>query len=741
MLWITPLRALASDTLEAIREPIADLQVDWNVVLRTADASPRDRRLARLGRAGALVTTPESLALLLSYPETAEHFQGLQGIVVDEWHELLGTKRGVLLQLGLAQLRSYCRTRPRLWGLSATIGNLEQARAALFPRQPRAVVVRSRARPSLVIDTLLPVSGQRFPFAGHLGLSQLEQVVQALHPARSALLFTNTRAQAELWFAALQSVWPHAPHTLALHHGSLDASLRHEVEQGLRAGRIRCVVATSSLDLGVDFPHVERVAQLGSPKGVARLVQRAGRAQHRPGGRSHIVCVPTHVLEIAEYAAARAAVRRGWVEDRPALRLPLDVLAQHCVSVALATGFCPEALFRRVRQTHAFAGLRRAQWREVLEFIVRGGAALEAYPEFRRVTIDAAGIYRMQNKAAAFRHRLSIGTIVSDGGMQVRFLRGATLGSVDELFIARLKPGDRFQFAGKHLQLVRLHDMAAYVRVAKGPAGAVSRWPGGRMALSSMLGKQVGKWLARPESGPELRAMRRLLDLQERVSALPQPGATLVESLRTRAGWHLFVYPFLGRDVHEGLAALLALRWGRQVPNTINFAVNDYGLLLTFKRPVPIDAAQLRRFFSARALAADLAASLNLAELAKRRFREVARVAGLLPPSLPGRVPRSLRQLQASSALIYETLQRFDPGHLLLRQAREEVLEVQLNHASIRDALRALRQSNTVLRHPCTLTPLSFPLWAEGIRGHLSTEDWRERVQRAQTELEERYAG
>ncbi|GAB3730246.1 ligase-associated DNA damage response DEXH box helicase [Luteimonas pelagia] len=738
VLWITPLRALAADTLRAIREPVDALGLDWRVGARTGDASARDKRLARDGRLDVLVTTPESLALLLSYPETAPRLAHLRTVVVDEWHELVGNKRGVLLQLGLARLRALAPGL-RTWGLSATLGNLDQARDVLLPHAPGAAIVSGVLPRRMQLDTLVPDAGERFPWAGHLGLVQLPRVMQRLLAAPTSLLFTNTRAQAELWHRALAAVWPEDPATLALHHGSLDPALRAAAEQGLRDGSVRCVVATSSLDLGVDFPAVDQVLQVGSPKGMARLLQRAGRARHRPGEAGGVTCVPTHALELVEYAAAREAIAHGRVEAREPPVLSLDVLAQHCVTLALGGGFDADALFDEVRGTHAFAALDRATWQAVLDFVVQGGSALAHYPDFQRVVRGDDGLYRVHDRKVAFRHRLSIGTIASDGSLAVKLLKGGRLGSVEESFIGRLRPGDRFQFAGRTLELARLQDMTAYVRIAKSGEGSVPKWQGGRMPLSSELGREVERLLAGTLDAPELRAIAPLLRLQARLSALPGPGHLLAEWVRARDGRHLFVYPFAGRGIHEGLAALVALRWGRRLPESFSYAANDYGFVVSARAGASIDAALLDALLEPGDLAADLAAGLNLGELARRQFREIARVAGLLPPSLPGRAPRSMRQLQASSGLLYDVLRRHDPGHLLLAQAEREVLSGQLEATRLAETLRDCVARPLRFVEPASLTPLSFPLWAEGLRGQLSTEDWKTRVERAAARLEQRH--
>ena len=738
VLWITPLRALAADTARALREPLDALGLDWQVGLRTGDASARDKRLAREGRLDVLVTTPESLALLLSYPETMARLQHLRCVVVDEWHELLGNKRGVLLQLNLRSLRDALPAL-QVWGLSATLGNLDEAREVLLPDVPDApLVAGARPRP-VSVETLLPAQGERFPWAGHLGLSQLQRVLEKLLTVRTSLLFTNTRAHAELWHQALSAVWPEDPATLALHHGSLDPALRRAAEEGLREGRLRCVVATSSLDLGVDFPNVDQVLQIGSPKGIARLLQRAGRARHRPGESGHIVCVPSHALELIEYAAARRALAHGHIEARRPLRLSLDVLAQHAVSCALGGGFDPDALFEQVRRTHAFAGLDRAHWEGVLEFIVQGGRALSQYPDFHKVVRDDDGLYRVHDRRVALRHRLSIGTITSDGSVMVQFLRGGRLGAVEEQFLSRLRPGDRFQFAGRLLELVRLENLTAYVRVARGGDGVVPRWQGGRLPLSDALGHEMETVLAHPPESPEMRWLAPLLALQMRLSALPGPELLLVEHVRRREGQFVFVYPFAGRQVNEGLAALMAMRWTRLQSNTFGYAANDYGFVLAPARAIEIDAARVRALLEPQGLLADLRESLNLGELARRQFRDIARVSGMLVPALPGRTPRSLRQLQASSGLLYDVLRQHDPDHILLTLAEHEVLHDQLDLDSLARALTTCQARTLSLQHPASLGPLSFPLWAERLRGQLSNEDWKTRVLRAAQQLEKRH--
>jgi len=756
-LWITPLRALAADTREGLQAAADGVGAALRIELRTGDSNSSARARARRGDCDLLITTPESLALLLSYPDTAEVLAGLSAVVVDEWHELLASKRGVLLELGLARLRAL-NPALKTWGLSATLGNPQQALSTLCPPAARVrpmqllqVGAAELKKPPLRLEALLPAEGRRFPYAGHLGLSQLPQVLPRILAARSTLLFTHTRAQAELWHRALRSVWPEDEASLGLHHGSLDRSQREAVEQGLRAQRLRCVVATSSLDLGVDFPAVEQVIQIGSPKGIARLLQRAGRSGHRPGARSDLLCVPTHALELLEFAAARRAIERGALESRAPLRLCLDVLAQHLVTLAAGGGFEADAAFAEVRATAAFAELDRAQFDQVLEFIEQGGRALSQYPEFRRVERDADNRLVVNEPRQLLRHRLSIGTITSDGALRVKFVSGGDLGSVEESFIGRLNPGDAFLFAGRLLELVRLRDMTAYVRAATKPSGPVPRWMGGRLPLSTLLGQELRQLLAEGAAGaqraaaapaqaaPEHAAAAPLLELQQRLSALPGCDELLVELIHERGGQLLTLYPFAGREAHEGLAAVLAARYARLRPASVRFAVNDYGLLLGIAPRADIDTPLLRQLLAPEHLQRDARESLNLTELAKRQFRDIARIAGLLPPNLPGRAARSMRQLQASSGLIYDVLRQFDPDHLLMQLAEREVLEGQLALPQLQALLDRLELQPLRLTRPASLTPLSFPLWAESQKGALSSEDWRTRVERAAAQLEARH--
>jgi ATP-dependent helicase Lhr and Lhr-like helicase len=762
VLWITPLRALAADTAAALREPLAELAPTWTLETRTSDTSAATRARQSRRLPTALLTTPESLSLLLSRPESTELFGELRLIVVDEWHELMGTKRGVQTELALARLR---RLRPalRTWGLSATIGNLEQARDTLLgegrgrraeggdkqaysPLAPRtahrapARIVRGVEPKRVVIDALIPPVVERFPWAGHLATTMLPQVVEAIDEAASAIIFTNTRSQTEIWYQAILDARPDWAGVIALHHGSLDRATREWVEDGLRDGRLRCVVATSSLDLGVDFSPVDRVLQIGSPKGIARLVQRAGRSGHQPGAVSRVTCVPTNALELIEVAAARDGVATGAIEARVPVERSLDVLVQHVVTVALGGGFRPAELLDEVRSAQAYADLRDEEWGWVLDFVTRGGAALTAYAEYARVVDRGDGVYVVDSEAIGRRHRMSIGTIVGDGQIAVQYLRGQPLGTVEESFVARLRPGDRFTFAGKPLEFVRVRDMRAWVRRARTTAGSVTpRWTGTRLPLSRELAAAVRARLEEAARGTfrgnEMEAMRRVLAVQARWSHIPSADELLVERVKTREGHHLFFFPFEGRLVHEGLAALFAFRLSRLIPISFSLAANDHGFELLSAARAPLDAALAAGLLSPRGLFDDLRGALNATEMARRQFREIARVSGLVFPGLP-RSGKSARQLQASSSLFFDVFRQYDPDNLLLAQAHREVLERQLESSRLGQTLERLSEARVVVTEPRRTPPLAFPLLVDRARERVSSESLADRIRRMQLALE-----
>ena len=740
VLWITPLRALASDTANSLRQPVEDLDLPWTIETRTGDTKPGVRSRQNRKLPATLVTTPESLSLLLSREKASEQFTALELIVVDEWHELMGTKRGVQTQLALAHLRAICPGL-RTWGLSATIGNLEDAKRALLghPENTRSRIVRGEEPKTTVVDSLIPPVIERFPWAGHLGTQMVSQVVEAIEEGETSIVFTNTRSQTEIWYRAILEKRPDWAGTIALHHGSLDRKTRDWVEEGLRNAQLRCVVATSSLDLGVDFSPVDRVLQIGSPKGIARLMQRAGRSGHRPGARSRVTCVPTHTLELIEVAAARDGMEAGAIESRYPVARPLDVLAQHVVTIAVGEGFIPEKLLAEVRTADVYRNLPDDEWEWVLAFVSNGGEALKGYPEYSKVVVDGTGRWHVEDRGIARRHRMSIGTIVSDADIVVQYLRGRRLGSVEESFIARLKAGDRFVFAGNPVEFVRVRDMVAWVRRAPNAKGIIPRWMGSRLPLSGELAAALRGRLGEAADGifrgPEMQAIKPILDVQGKWSRIPRPGEFLIERVKTREGYHLFFFPFEGRLVHEGLAALFAWRISRIRPITFSISSNDYGFELLSPEEAPLDEALESGLLDARNLVEHIPASLNATEMARRQFREIARVAGLVFPGFP-RSGKTARQLQASSGLFFDVFTRYDSGNMLLTQAHREVLERQLERTRLGATLKRLSESKVLMTNPQRTAPLAFPLLIDRTRVRLSSEKLVDRVRRMQRALE-----
>jgi ATP-dependent Lhr-like helicase len=749
VLWITPMRALAADTLRALQESLEAMEglatggkSAWQIEARTGDTSSAQRARQNKKLPDTLITTPESLTLLLSKAEAATQFAQLDMIIIDEWHELMGNKRGVQTQLALARLRMW---NPALlvWGLSATLGNLEQAKQALMPD---GVTVEGHVAKEIQVDTLIPANPSRFPWGGHLGIQMLGPVITEIEKHATTLVFTNTRSQAELWYQHMLEARPDWAGLIALHHGSLDKEVRDWVEQGLKQGQLKAVICTSSLDLGVDFLPVERVLQIGSAKGIARLLQRAGRSGHAPGRISRLTLVPTQSMELLEAAGARQAVAARDIEARPVPDKPLDVLVQHLVTMALGGGFRSEALYAEVRTAWSYRNLGPEEWQWALDFVARGGQTLAVYPEYRRVLPDEEGVYRVPDVALGRRHRMGIGTIVSDSSLQVKYLSGGRIGSVEESFISRLRKGDHFLFGGRILEFVRLHEMTAYVRRATGvKKGAVPRWQGGKMPMSSELAHAALEQLRLATldryEGPEMQAIKPLLEIQRRWSALPTPDTTVVESMQSREGRHLFMFPFAGRSVHIGLASLLAWRVGRVTPVTFSIAVNDYGFELLAPQEIdwaaligPGDGARVG-LFSTDHLLEDVLASLNATELSQRRFREIARIAGLVFQGYPGQ-PKSARQLQASSSLFYAVFTQHDAGNLLLTQAQREVLEQELELNRLRATLEALQTRQVSYHGTKRATPFGFALMVERFREKLSTEKLSDRVARLVRELE-----
>lgn len=741
ILYITPLRAVSRDIELALRAPIDEMALPLTVESRTGDTKQSIRAKQKERLPHVLITTPESLCLLLTRDNASSLFADLRAVIVDEWHELLTSKRGTQIELCLSRLRAFAPDM-RTWALSATLPNLnDAARVLVGTHAPDPTIVRGNISREVIIDVLFPGKGRRLPWAGFMGMTMLEPVVESIDPAKSTLIFTNTRAQSELWFQAIKNAKPEWSSWMALHHGSVDRQDRERAEAGLKDGSIRLAVATSSLDLGVDFSPVERVIQIGSVKGIARLMQRAGRASHRPGAPCSITCVPTHALELIELDAAKHAIIEGNIESRSPVRKPLDVLAQHMITCALGGGFAPEVFFDEVRTATSYRDLTRDEFDWALDLVCRGGDTLKAYPHYHKVhLID--GRAAVPDKRIAHLHRLNVGTIVGEAIVDLCFVGGRRIGSIEEYYVANLRPGDKIVFAGKVLTFVGLRDMIAYVRRGSGKSSRTPHWAGTKLPISESLADAVRHTLERAHDdlptgqldSTELQQASGLIRAQSSLSLIPRVHELLIESLETRDGFHLFVFPFDGRLVHAGLAALCALRLSRQEPNTFTLSANDYGFELLSPKPVH-DAFLTSSLFSTENILADTLESVNMAELAKLQFREVARVSGLITQTYPG-ARKSGRQTQANAGLLYDVLREFDPGNLLLHQARREVLEKQFEETRLARSLRRLSECTLRIVHPTMPTPLALPLIVERVAGQMSSEPLAARIQRMQQEWE-----
>ncbi len=732
LIWVTPLRALAQDLQKAMQEACDGLGIPWTVAVRNGDTDAKTRARFQRNPPECLITTPETLHILLSQKDTEALYQNLRCVVVDEWHELVGNKRGVQIQLALAYLQAKCSHPFIRWAISATLGNLQEAASTLLGHELPLHIIKANLQKEIRLQSIFPEEIEKYPWSGHLGLRLVDQVIETIEGGRSVLLFTNTRSQTEMWYQKILEIRPDWAGWMAMHHGSLDSSIRNWVENALHEGILKVVVCTSSLDLGVDFRPVDRVIQIGSPKGVSRFVQRAGRAGHQPGLPSIVFFVPTNALELLEAAALRTAIEAEDLESQYPPALPYDVLIQFLVTLAVGEGFEPQVLFQIVRKTKSFEQLSPEEYHWILEFITKGGSSLGSYDEFLKVVVEEDEMYRVKNKKIAMKHRLSMGTIVSDVSMKVKFKNGAYLGTVEEYFIAKLKVGDRFYFAGRNLELLYVKGLDAVVQVTTKKANQVVSWMGARMSLSSKLAQQIREIFKSYNQGiihsEEVRRVLPILGLQQQLSLVPDNHTFLIESLQTREGYHLFFYPFEGRMVHELLSALLAYRIAQRFPISFSMAMNDYGFELFSDVRVDIEELLEEDLFTLAHLEEDILHCINESELSKRKFREIASIAGLVFQGYPGK-PTSFKHIQANSGLLFQVFEEYDPENLLLKQARAEALNQQMEQEMFVEAVRKINGQSIQVRYPSQFTPFSFPILVDRLsRTSLSSESVEDKI-------------
>ncbi len=785
LLWITPLRALAKDITRAMQDVITELGMQWDVAMRNGDTEINERQRQTRNMPEVLIITPESLMLLLAQKNYPNFFKSLHIIAVDEWHELLGSKRGVQVELAISRLLNVKKSivngqqsteenesaynesliikkkinnkqsstkklqtvnyklQTCLWGISATIGNLDEARevllASLSDKQKKeAEVVKAKMDKGIQMLSIIPDEIEKYPWAGHLGIKLAEKIVPIIEQSQTTLVFINTRSMAELWYQTLLNIAPQFAGVIALHHGSIERELRTWVEEALHAQKLKAVVCTASLDLGVDFRPVDTVIQVGSPKGVSRFLQRAGRSGHKPGDISKVYFLPTHSLELVEAAGLQTAIYQNVIESRQPMLLCFDVLMQYLCTLAIGEGFNEQQVYHEIKNTFCYADITIDEWRELLQQITGGGRALEQYDEYKKVEVGEKGLYRIKNRRIAMRHRMQIGTIVSDAMMKIKMMSGGYIGMIEEWFLSRLEPGDAFTFAGKNLELVMIKEMTAYVRNSSQRKSIIPSWMGARMSLTANLGMILRRTFnsALTSNMTELKVLRPLFKLQQELSHVPLSDELLIEQIEAREGFHLIVYPFEGRQIHEAMSSLLAFRISKITPITFSIAMNDYGFELLSDQPIPVDDTNVRELFNTDDLITDIQRSVNSVEMAQRKFRDISVIGGLIFTGYPGE-PKKAKHLQASASLLFKVFSEYDPNNILLRQAYHEVFEQQMEETRLRTALDRISSNDIILKFPVRLTPLSFPIIVDSLsRYNLSSEKFEDRVRKMQKQLE-----
>ena len=733
-IWITPLRALSVEIKQAAERVVQDLGAQMTVGIRSGDTTTSERTKQKNKMPDLLITTPESLQLLLATKDYAKTFANCSAIVIDEWHELLGTKRGVQMELALSRLKTIA-PKMRIWGISATIGNLELAQEVLLGNNSDAlknsILIKANINKKITVKSIIPEKMETFPWRGHMGLHLIADVAKIIRKSKTTLIFTNTRSQCELWFQSLLEKYPEFAGEMAMHHGSIARETRVWVENAIKNEELKVVVCTSSLDLGVDFAPVETIIQIGGPKGVARFLQRAGRSGHQPGKESVIYFLATHAMELIEASALKKAAAETIVEDRVPYLNSYDVLIQYLNTLAVSDGFFPDEIFEEVKKTFCFQNLTVENWNWILNFISHGSQSLQAYDEYKKVEIEENGLYKINSRMIAMHHRMQVGTIVSDANLNVKFLGGGYIGSIEEWFVSKLTRGDTFTFAGKKLEFYAIKNMNVLVKKAdpKKASRTVS-WMGGRMTLSAQMSELLREELyaANTENlTPELKALQPIFDRQRRESIVPNTNQFLIETFKTREGFHAIFYPFEGRFVHEALASILSYRISLLSPISFTLAYNDYGFELLSDQEIDMQSVFDNNLFSSEFIHQDLQQSLNATEMARRKFRDIAVIAGLVFTGMPGK-PIKTKHLQSGSQLLFEVFRDYEPDNLLLQQAFTETFEHQLEEGRLLQSLERINSQEIVWKKCEKPTPFSFPIITDRLREKLTSETLAERI-------------
>lgn len=736
--WITPLRALSQEIRQSAERVVTDLGTQMTVGIRSGDTSTKARAQQKKQMPDLLITTPESLQLLLASKGYDKIFKDCTSIVVDEWHEILGTKRGVQMELALSRLKTVSK-HLRIWGISATIGNMEQAREVLLGPQSKAlensVMIKANINKKITVKSIIPKKMETFPWRGHLGLHLLEYVIPIINKSKTTLLFTNTRSQCEIWFQKILEKHPEFAGEIAMHHGSINKETRVWVENAIRNETLKAVVCTSSLDLGVDFAPVETVVQIGGPKGVARFLQRAGRSGHRPGKESVIYFLPTHAIELIEASALQKAVKQNTVEDRIPYLNSYDVLLQYLTTLAISDGFYPNEIFREVADTFCYQALSEENWQWLLNFLVMGSQSLQSYDEYKKVEVEEDGKFKVNNRGVAMRHRFQIGTIVGDVNLTVKYQKGGYIGTIEEYFVSKLNKGDVFTFAGRNLEFIRIKDMQVHVRNSKKKTSKVSSWMGSRLTLSAQMSELLRKELyssdeAIEKQSIEIQSLAHIFERQRRESIVPQPSEFLIETFKSRDGYHAVFYPFEGRFVHEAMGSLLGYRISLLSPITFSLAFNDYGFELLSDKPIDMQQVLDNDLFTTDYLLDDLQKSLNATEMARRKFRDIAIISGMVFTGYPNKGIK-MKHLQSNSQLLFEVFRDYEPNNLLFQQAFTETFEHQLEEGRLRLSLERIATQNIMWKQCEKATPFAFPLITDRLsREKLSSEKLEDRIKR-----------
>lgn len=705
-LYISPLKALAVDVARNLLEPIAEMGVDIRVETRTGDTPSDRKKRQRDNPPQILLTTPESLSLLISYPDAARMLGGLRTVIIDEIHAFATTKRGDLLTLALARLQVIAPGLRRV-GLSATIADPEAYQGWLAPDADASSVRLVVGDPGVepVVDILIPDG--RIPWAGHNGRYAAQRVYELIGAHRLTIVFVNTRAVAELVFRDLWTVNDDAL-PIGIHHGSLAPEARRKVENAMASGRLRAIVATSSLDLGIDWGNVDLVVQMGAPKGASRLLQRIGRANHRMDEPSQAVIVPGNRFEYLESLAAHDAVFAHELDVDIFRMGSLDVLAQHIMAVACAAPFAADALYTEVRSAAAYAGLPRADFDATLHFVATGGYALKAYDRYQRITLGPDGLYRVSHPRLALQHRLNAGTIVEAGALNVKLgRRGRSLGKVEEWFASQLRITDSFMFAGLTLEVTGFDGADLLVKLGKGEP-RVPTYVGGRMPLSTNLAGRVRGLLNTPERWDEMPGdVHEWLDIQRQRSVLPGLDDLLVETFPRDGRFFMVAYGFEGRLAHQTLGMLLTQRMEAAGLQPLGFVGSDYIVATWSLKPV-VDP---RPLFSPDVLEAELREWITASPFLRRAFREVAVIAGLIERVQPGQ-RKTGTQVTFSADLIYDVLRRHEPNHLLLTAAWTDA-RTKLTDIARLAALLERSVTSLVHRDLPRVSPLAVPVLLE----------------------------